>query len=65
MSPIKTRPFDVANYLNDEEDIAAYLQAAMEAGDPALLAATLGDIARARGITQSDSLGCVGLRPAG
>jgi len=52
MSKIKTRPFDVSNYLNDEADIAAYLQAAMEDGDPALLAAALGDIARARGMTQ-------------
>ena len=52
MSKIKTRPFDVSNYLNDEADIAAYLQAAIEDGDPALLAAALGDIARARGMTQ-------------
>ncbi|WP_313083951.1 addiction module antidote protein [Pulveribacter sp.] len=52
MSTIKTRPFDAANYLRDEADIAAYLQAAVEDGDPALLAAALGDIARARGMTQ-------------
>lgn len=52
MNKISIRPFDAANYLNDEEDIAAYLQAAMEDGDPALLAAALGDIARARGMTQ-------------
>ncbi|MCD9473002.1 addiction module antidote protein, partial [Photobacterium phosphoreum] len=52
MSKIKTRPFDVSNYLNDEADIAAYLQVAIEDGDPALLAAALGDIARARGVTQ-------------
>jgi probable addiction module antidote protein len=52
MSKMKIRPFDVANYLNDEEDIAAYLQAAIEEGDPALLAAALGDIARARGMTE-------------
>lgn len=52
MSTIKTRPFDAANYLRDEADIAAYLQAAVEEGDPALLAAALGDIARARGMTQ-------------
>lgn len=52
MSKIKTRPFDVSNYLNDEADIAAYLQVAIEDGDPALLAAALGDIARARGMTQ-------------
>ena len=52
MSKMKTRPFDAANYLNDEEDISAYLQVVMEDGDPALLAAALGDIARARGMTQ-------------
>lgn len=52
MSKIKTRPFDAANYLNDEEDISAYLQVVMEDGDPELLAAALGDIARTRGMTQ-------------
>lgn len=52
MSKIKTRTFDVSNYLEDEADIAAYLQAAIEDGDPALLAAALGDIARARGMSQ-------------
>lgn len=52
MSKIKTRPFDASNYLNDEADVAAYLQAAMDDGDPALLAAALGDIAKARGMTQ-------------
>ena len=52
MSEIKTRPFDAANYLNDEEAVAAYLAAVMEEGDPALLAGALGDIARARGMTQ-------------
>jgi probable addiction module antidote protein len=52
MSKIKIRPFDVSNYLNNEADIAAYLQAAIEDGDPALLAAALGDIAKARGMTQ-------------
>ena len=52
MSKIRTRPFDVSNYLNDEADVTAYLQVAIEDGDPALLAAALGDIARARGMTQ-------------
>lgn len=52
MSKIKTRPFDVSNYLKNEADVAAYLQGAIEDGDPALLAAALGDIARARGMTQ-------------
>ena len=46
------RPFEVANYLNDQADIAAYLQVAIDDGDPAVLAAALGDIAKARGMTQ-------------
>jgi probable addiction module antidote protein len=49
---MKTRPFDVANYLASEEDVAAYVQAALEDGDPALLAAALGDVARARSMSQ-------------
>jgi probable addiction module antidote protein len=52
MSKIKTRPFDASSYLKDEADVAAYLQVAIEDGDPALLAAALGDIAKARGMTQ-------------
>ena len=52
MSTIKTRPFDAAHYLRDEADMAEYLRVVMEDGDPALLAAALGDIARARGMTQ-------------
>ena len=52
MLKIKTRPFDMANYLQDEADVAEYLCQVMEDGDPALLAAALGDIARARSMTQ-------------
>ncbi|GAC1536974.1 MAG: putative addiction module antidote protein [Ramlibacter sp.] len=52
MSKIETRPFDVANYLGNEQDIAAYLQVVMEDGDPAELASAPGAIARARGMTQ-------------
>lgn len=44
--------YDPAEYLKDEEDIAAYLNVILEDGDSALLAAALGDIARARGMTQ-------------
>ena len=47
-----TRPFDITEMLQDDESIAEYLTLVMEDGDPALLAATLGDIARARGMTQ-------------
>ncbi|MBS0466558.1 MAG: putative addiction module antidote protein [Proteobacteria bacterium] len=52
MSTIKTRPFDMANYLNSEEEIAEYLRQVLEGNNPAELAAALGDIARARGMTQ-------------
>lgn len=49
---LKMRPFDVAHYLNDEEAIAAYLDVVLEDNDPALLAVALGDIARARGMSE-------------
>nr|WP_154436849.1 addiction module antidote protein [Xylella fastidiosa] len=44
--------FDAAEYLNSEEEVAAYLTAVLEENDPALLAAALGDIARSRGMSQ-------------
>jgi len=48
---ITTRPFDAAAYLTSETDIAAYLDTILEENDPNLLAAALGDIARARGMS--------------
>ena len=50
--PIKTRPWDAADHLHDELDIAAYLDAAFEDGDPQLIAAALGDVARSHGMTR-------------
>jgi probable addiction module antidote protein len=44
--------FDAASYLDSEEAIAAYLTDILEAGDAGLLASALGDIARARGMTE-------------
>jgi probable addiction module antidote protein len=44
--------FDVTEYLENEQAIAEYLTVVMEENDPALLAAALGDIARARGMTE-------------
>jgi probable addiction module antidote protein len=44
--------FDAAPYLDSEESIAAYLTDILTANDPALLAAALGDIARARGMSE-------------
>ncbi|GLU29853.1 addiction module antidote protein [Brucella sp. NBRC 12950] len=49
---VQFRRYDAANYLKDEDDIAAYLHAVMEDGDPGLIAAALGDIARARNLSQ-------------
>lgn len=49
---IKTRPWDVVEHLETEEDITAYLDAVLDDGDPALVSAALGDIARARGMTE-------------
>jgi probable addiction module antidote protein len=43
--------FDPAEHLKDEADMAAYLTVILEENDPALLAAALGDIARARGMS--------------
>ncbi len=42
--------WDPVEYLLTEEDMDAYLEAALEDGDPAIIASALGDIARARGI---------------
>lgn len=44
--------YDTADYLKTEDDIAAYLDAVAEDGDPALIAAALGDVARARNLSQ-------------
>jgi probable addiction module antidote protein len=44
--------FDTSQYLDDEVTIAAYLTDILEANNAALLAAALGDIARARGMTE-------------
>lgn len=44
--------FDSAAYLDSEEDIAAYLSAIADEGDPSLMIAALGDVARARNMTR-------------
>ena len=48
----KTTRWDAAEHLRSRSDIAAYLEAALEDGDPALVASALGDIARAKGMTE-------------
>jgi len=47
----RTRPWDAADHLEDLEDVVAYLEAAFEDGDPRIVAAALGDVARSRGMT--------------
>ena len=49
---IKTIPWDAAAHLKADEDIAHYLEAVFEDGDPNLVAAALGDAARAKGMAQ-------------
>ncbi|MDP5007754.1 MAG: putative addiction module antidote protein [Glaciimonas sp.] len=52
MSTVKLRKWDVVEHLQTEEDMRLYFEACVEEGDPSLIAAALGDIARARGMTQ-------------
>ncbi|MFN3980534.1 MAG: addiction module antidote protein [Caldilinea sp.] len=49
---VTTRAWDVAEHLETEADMAAYLDAALVDGDAALVVAALGDIARAKGMSQ-------------
>jgi probable addiction module antidote protein len=50
-----TTTWDPAEHLQTEEDMAAYLEAAVEEGDAALVAAALGDIARAKGMFKASA----------
>ena len=43
-------PFDVADYLDNDEVIAEYLSAAVEDSNPDVFLAALGDVAKARGM---------------
>jgi probable addiction module antidote protein len=52
MAKTKTRPWDAAEHLETEEDMAIYLDAALEKAGARLFAAALGDIARAKGMTE-------------
>ena len=52
MKKEKTSVWDAAEHLETEDDMAAYLEAALEENDPSLIAAALGDIARAKGMSQ-------------
>lgn len=45
------KPYDVADYINTPEDIVAYLDAAFEDGDPAVISAMIGAVARSKGMS--------------
>lgn len=54
MARTKTSKYDVAEHLRTPEEMAAYLEACLEEanGDAAFIAKALGDIARAKGMSQ-------------
>jgi probable addiction module antidote protein len=54
MMETKTAPYDVAEFLETPEEMAAYLEACIQESDrdAAFIARALGDIARAKGMTQ-------------
>jgi probable addiction module antidote protein len=49
---LKTTKWDTADYLKTKKDIAAYLDAVLDDGDPEMLKVALGNIARAKGMTE-------------
>ncbi len=49
---VNTKPWDASEYLKTEQDIIGYLDAAAETGDPTLMQAAIGDVAKARGMGQ-------------
>ena len=52
MTKTTTTIWDPSTHLATSEDVAAYLEAALQDGDPQLVAAALGDIARAKGMSK-------------
>jgi probable addiction module antidote protein len=49
---IEAAVYRTEDYLETPEDVAAYLEAAFEDGDPQLICAALGNIARSKGMTE-------------
>ncbi|QZA81885.1 addiction module antidote protein [Deefgea piscis] len=52
MSNTGLSKWDVADYLKTEAEMTLYFEACLEENDPQLIAHALGDIARARGMSQ-------------
>ena len=62
-----TKVWDVSEHLTNPEAIAEYMTAVLEDGDPDLLLAALGDIAKAKGMSKLSNetgLGCESLYKA-
>ncbi len=52
MAGVTTRPFDVADYLDTPEEVAAYLDAVLEEGDDKLLLIALRNVVKSKGFTK-------------
>jgi probable addiction module antidote protein len=52
VAKIKTTRWDVVDYLKTEKEMASYLSLALEEGDVAFFNIALGDVARAKGMTE-------------
>jgi len=57
---LKLTKWDSAPSLKTREDMLAYLETAFDDGDPALIAAAIGDVARAAGMTKVASEASLG-----
>lgn len=53
---IETTAWNAIDHLDSEAAVLAYLEAVFEDGDPALIAAALNDVARARGVAEHPAL---------
>ena len=51
-NPLGIAPFDAAEYLDDEDSIAEFLNASVEMNDPAVLLNAVSAVARARSMSQ-------------
>lgn len=49
---IETNKWDIVDHLDSDEKIALFLEAVFEDGDPAVIAGAIGEVARARGMSQ-------------
>jgi probable addiction module antidote protein len=50
--PVRTPTWDPARYLETERDVAEFIDAVLDDGDPAVIAEAIGVVARARGMSQ-------------